>query len=254
MMKILAIILQTIKEEWRRRTLLLLLLFPPICVYSSTVFISLTPGSEKKFMMDIGISSISFFMMFITALLSSDLFFKEERQGTVYFFLSNPVRIEGVVLGKFFGGVLFLILDLVLMGVFALGVIFLKFHVWDMNFMKALLLLLGLFVILHAWGIFAATFLTKFTHFMMMVMIYFLGHLTNYSEYFGEYANGTFATIFQVLLKWVPNFERFEARDLLVLDMNLEWAKIGHDYLYVILYSLPLIFLATFLLKRRNLS
>lgn len=238
MRQLFSIIGHTIREEVRRKTFLILLLIPPVCIYTSTVFVRLTPGSEREFVVDIALSTISLFAMLLAALQTCDILIKEEQQGTIYFFSTNPVFLPSLIAGKLLGCFIFLVLGVFAIGAFTFCFISFRFNLLDYNFLKAIMLLPGQFLVLTAFGCLGATFLSKFTNLILIVIIYILGHLSVYLQYFQEHlGNVTSGFMYRFLFFIIPDLNRFEARNQAVLSINIEYGAIGKAYLYAVFYS-----------------
>lgn len=252
MNQFIGIISHTLREEFRRRTLYLLLVFPPLCIYTSTVFTSLTPGSEKAFVIDVSLSAISFFLMLLTVFICWDMFVKEIYQGTSYYFLTNPVGRFALILGKYTGVLIFLFVSLAMIACFASAVIFFKFGRADGIFLKAALLSYGQFLILAGFGIFGAGVFSRFTNLFLMLFIYAAGHLTEdlayIKEHLGEFKGGM---ILRSLLAGIPDLARFEARDFAVLGMDISWDLIARSYAYALAFALALAAAGMLFIRKR---
>lgn len=253
MRKIFAIAILTIKEEMRRKTLMLFLVFPPIALYASTIFVSFTPGYERSFVIDIALSSISFFAMLVSAFIASEFFVREEYQGTYYYFRTNPVRWVSVVAGKLLGGFIFVCFLILIMGLFSVGVIFLKFKEWDYNFIKAIILLPGQFMILLGFGMAGATIVSKYTNMIFVFLVYMLGHLTSYFEYLKEHSEGAINDhLIKIISKCIPDLTKFEARDLIVVGGKIQVFEILRNYEYAIFYLLILYMISAFIINKKT--
>jgi ABC-type transport system involved in multi-copper enzyme maturation permease subunit len=237
-------------EEFCRKSLYLFFVLPLVCIYASTLFTSFTPGSEQALMIDVSLSSISFFMMIITAIIVSDFFVKEEYQGTLYFYTTNPVRSSALVFGKTFGILVFVFLEILIIVFFTCVLFYVNFGRFNPGFIKAAILLMGEMMILLGYGVLGAAMFSKFINLVFVMMIYTTGHLASDFEHLkihsGEY--GSFLYWFSYV---IPNLNRFEARDAVVLGFNLKWSGIINAFLYAISLSFFLNLMSTFILKRR---
>lgn len=247
------IALQTLREELRRKTFYLFLLFPPVCIFTATVFTPFTPGSEKAFVTDIALSTISFFVMLVTAFITCDIFSREVKQGTAYWYHTNPIGRLDYVLGKYLGCLAFLTYGIALMAAFTTGVIAVKFHQFDFNILKAILLLLGEFIVLMGFGVFSSTFLSKFTNFLFVIIIYLLGHLTEYRDYFEEhFGDSVGLMIVRILFKLFPDLNQYEVRDWVVMGVDIETWRILEAYGYALLVAFLTTLLSVWVLRRRT--
>jgi len=252
MKQIFAILTETFREEIRRKTLLLLMVFPPICTFISTIFVNFTPGAEKEFVMDVSLSVLSLFLMLLTAFIGSDLLGKEETQGTIYFYHSNPVSWMHLVLGKFLGGCAFVCLAVFLIGLFTYVLVKFKFNIWEHDLIKAAVLEFGQIMILFSFATLGAVFLSKVTNLLSIMLVYIAGHLTDYLDFFTEHIEeSSHSSFFPYLIKLIPDFSRFEARDLIVIGYPVEASKLAYGFLYALAFSLPTLILS-FLFARKK--
>jgi ABC-type transport system involved in multi-copper enzyme maturation permease subunit len=87
-------------------------------IFSALALSQLTLGYENKVVIDLGLTSISVFGTLIAIFIGIGLVYKELEKRTVYALLSKPVHRYEFVLGKYFGLLITLLVNVVIMTVF----------------------------------------------------------------------------------------------------------------------------------------
>ena len=115
MMAIRVIAANTFREALRDRILYLFLGFAVLLLASSKLFGILTVGEQEKIIKDMGLAGIQFFTMLIAVMMSVILISREIDSRTVYYTLAKPVRRWQFLLGKYFGLLATVLVNLALM-------------------------------------------------------------------------------------------------------------------------------------------
>lgn len=102
-MKVVLVAKNTFRESVRDRVLYNLIVFALLLIASSIVLVQISIGSEKKIIVDLGLSAMRFFGMLIAIFIGIQLVYKEIERRTIYSLLSKPLRRSHLVLGKFLG-------------------------------------------------------------------------------------------------------------------------------------------------------
>jgi hypothetical protein len=111
---------------------------------------------------------------------------------------------------------------------------------------------MGEFAIVLGYGALGATLFSKFTNLLFVIVIYMIGHLTTYFDHFKEHLEESPTSLpLQGILKIIPDLNRFELRDLIILGFDLEWKNMMLSFLYALFWTTLLGILSTLLLKRR---
>lgn len=123
--RISAIAINTFREAIRNKILYILLVFAILMILFSVILAILSIGQEQKIIKDVGLSAILFFGVLISIMVGIGLIYNELDKRTIYVIVSKPIHRYEFVLGKFFGLLLTLAVNVVLMSVvFFLLVIF----------------------------------------------------------------------------------------------------------------------------------
>lgn len=101
--KIIAIALNTFKEAVRNKVLYFLLIFAVIIIAFSTVISDLSIAEPEKLIKDLGLASIDFFGFLIAVFVGVYLVYNELDRKTIYTIVSKPIDRTQFILGKFFG-------------------------------------------------------------------------------------------------------------------------------------------------------
>lgn len=123
--RIAAIAINTFREAIRNKILYILLVFAILLILFSVILAILSIGQEQKIIKDVGLSAIIFFGVLIAIMVGIGLIYNELDKRTIYVIVSKPIHRYEFVLGKFFGLLLTLAVNVILMSVvFFLLVIF----------------------------------------------------------------------------------------------------------------------------------
>ena len=112
-----AIARNTFREAVRDRVLYNLVLFVLLLTAASIFIGELSGGQERKVIVDLGLSAMLLFGMFIAIFVGVGLVYKEIERRTVYAVFSKPVGRGEFLVGKYLGLCLTLLVNVLVMGV-----------------------------------------------------------------------------------------------------------------------------------------
>src|SRR3954469_3907740 len=112
-----AIARNTFREAVRDRVLYNLVLFVLLLTGASIFIGELSGGQERKVIIDLGLSAMLLFGVFISIFVGVGLVYKEIERRTIYAVFSKPVGRGEFLVGKYFGLCLTLLVNVVVMGV-----------------------------------------------------------------------------------------------------------------------------------------
>ncbi len=101
--KIIVIALNTFREAVRNKVLYFLLIFAILLIGFSTVISDLSIAQPEKLIKDLGLASIDFFGFLIAVFVGVYLVYNELDRKTIYTIVSKPIDRTQFILGKFFG-------------------------------------------------------------------------------------------------------------------------------------------------------
>src|SRR4026209_1168598 len=114
--RITAIARNAFREAVRDRVLYNLVLFVLLLTAASIFIGELSGGQERKIIVDLGLSAMLLFGVFIAIFVGVGLVYKEIERRTVYSIFSKPVGRGEFLLGKYLGLCLTLLVNVAVMG------------------------------------------------------------------------------------------------------------------------------------------
>lgn len=254
MRNILSIAKNTFKETIRDRVLYGILAFA-LLFFVSTIFISsLSLGEDIKVIKDLGLAGIYIFSIIITIFLGSSLIHKELEKKTIYIVLSKPVSTLEFILGKFFGLLFSIELNLIMMTIVYLALVAIKGGGFDYLSLFAILLLMFEIAIFVALTLLFSVFTTPFACMLYSIIIFYSGHslslLTNAAN---KSHNILAKTLSNIAYYGFPNLEKFNLRNSVVYGIMPDTSQIIFPLLYSIILIFILLWLATIALKKQDL-
>src|SRR5437899_4857579 len=114
--RIAAIARNAFREAVRDRVLYNLVLFVLLLIVGAMFLGELSGGQERKVIIDLGLSAMLLFGVFIAIFVGVGLVYKEIERRTVYAIFSKPVGRGEFLLGKYLGLCLTLLVNVVVMG------------------------------------------------------------------------------------------------------------------------------------------
>ncbi|MGI8906750.1 MAG: ABC transporter permease [Candidatus Sumerlaeaceae bacterium] len=122
--KVVAIALNTFKEAVRNKVLYFLLIFALLIMGFSAVISDLSIASPEKLIKDLGLASIDFFGFLIAVFVGVYLVYNELDRKTIYTIVSKPIDRTQFLLGKFFGLLFTIFVNVVIMSFFFFAVLY----------------------------------------------------------------------------------------------------------------------------------
>lgn len=115
------------REAVRDRVLYNLVIFALLLIAGAILLGELSAGQEAKIIVDLGLSAILLFGVFIAIFVGVGLVYKEIERRTLYAILAKPVGRGEFLLGKYLGLCLTLLANVLIMGLgLSLALIFVK--------------------------------------------------------------------------------------------------------------------------------
>lgn len=252
MMKALwALTILTVREEFRRKTLYFLFFLVPGLSLLSLCFSQLTPGSEKSFTVDATLSALTYVSAALCVILTSDIIHREFERGTIYTYVTNPVYSTTLMLGKWFGVNLVLLMVTAAVSIFSLGLTLFKYHTPDLILQKTILLSYGQVLILTAFGVMGSVILSKYTNILTTFILFFTGSSAEITGHLSEHSGLMGFKFVKYIFIFFPDLTIYDAKNWAVLDEDFAWIRIIHAYAMAIVYCIFFLVLSTFFLRRR---
>ena len=211
--------LNTYRESIRSRVLLNILIFALGLILLSAVVGDWSLGEQTKVIKDLGLSAMSVFGLLIAIFIGIRLMVQEMEQRTIYIIASKPIHRWELLVGKYLGLAVTLIVNVVLMSLALLGMNLLIEGIPDLSLLPAVLLIMIEILVIVAFSLFFSTLMNPQLSAIATMTIYVIGHLTNFFyDYVQVYPDKGFHWLFKVLYYSIPNLEK----------LNLKLAVVEH--------------------------
>src|ERR671914_1913806 len=142
--RVAAIARNTFREAVRDRVLYNLVIFVLVLTAAAIFIGELSGGQERKIIVDLGLSAMLLFGVFIAIFVGVGLVYKEIERRTIYAIFSKPVGRGEFLVGKYLGLCLTLLVNVVVMGVgVSLALLYVR-RAWDvpvLNIWPAIMLI-----------------------------------------------------------------------------------------------------------------
>jgi len=254
----------TISEALRRKILNAFLMVGIAVLVLMFAFQQLAPRDELTLIKGIGLGIVSLAGLFITVILTINMLPVEIERRTIYTILSKPVRRYEFLLGKYFGA-----LGTILINVFLMSLVFvIAVAIKQMGnpggiasafaLFKGVLLIYMQLLLLCSLAMFLSTFLTPLVNFFLTLSMFIIGNLSSFTQDLAKTANNPFSKgFFTIIHLLAPNFGNFNMNNPLVnpeaaAQMKGEFQFITGNVLYAVVYSAVLLILAVLVFDRRE--
>jgi ABC-type transport system involved in multi-copper enzyme maturation permease subunit len=261
-MRLIAIAGNTFRENIRDKILYNLILFALLMIVSSFLLGQLTLGFEDKVIIDLGLSSMSVFGTLIAIFIGIQLVYKELERRTVYALLAKPVARWEFILGKYFGLLFTLLVNVAVM---TAGLwLMLAWHgsaPWHayLRLLPAVYLIFLSLALTTAVALLFSTFSTPALSALFTLFLWIIGHFNADLIQFAKIARSAAAeTVTRVLYYLLPNISNFCSLDSRNVIQSAAYyepvraAAVGWATLYAVLYCAAVLALAAAIFSRRD--
>jgi ABC-type transport system involved in multi-copper enzyme maturation permease subunit len=254
------------RESVRDKVMYSLVAFAILLIGSSYVLGQLTAGQDLKIMKDLGLSSIGIFGLFMSVFIGIGLVSKEVERRSVYALLAKPIRRADLVLGKYLGLVLTLIVNVTVMTVALYAV--LAYVGWgendyarlarearslDPSMLKAVALTLIQLMIVTATALLFSTFSTPILSAALTLGVYVAGYFSTDLRNFDQAVNSPVAVALARGLYYVlPNLSSFDVNAQVVHGLPVGWRYMAVTSAYGVTYIAILLVISATIFSRRD--
>jgi len=255
--RLVAIILNTFREAVRDRVLYNLIVFVLLLVASAPLFSQISIGIERVVLVNVGLSSISFFGVVIAIFIGIGLVSKEIEKKTLYTILSRPVRRWEFILGKYFGLLLTLVVNTGLMTLGFYAALLITTHKLtpaDARLLVAVYFIILQFLIVTAITLLFSSFSTPIFSAVFSFALFVIGTFAEDLRSFAAMTPGPAGWLATVAGYAVPNFASLNVISQVAHDQPVSGSLIAFNTLYALLYSAAVTAGAVLIFERRNLK
>jgi Cu-processing system permease protein len=261
-----AIALNVFRESVRDKVLYNLLLFAILMMAASYLIGQLTAGQDVKIIKDLGLSATSVFGLFIAVFIGIGLVSKEVERRSVYSLLAKPIHRYQMVVGKYGGLTLTLVVNVAIMAAALYAV--LAYMVWgvpaevektwdapalDPAILKAIVLILLELMIITATALFFSTFSTPILSAALTFGLFIVGHFSTDLRNFEQVVNSPATAKLARGLYWIlPNLAQFDVKAQVVHAQPVPFGYIALAGAYAAVYIGVLLVAAVAIFSRRD--
>ena len=211
--RIAAIARNAFREAVRDRVLYNLVLFVLLLTGAAIFIGELSGGQERKIIVDLGLSTMLLFGMFISLFVGVGLVYKEIERRTVYAMLAKPVSRGEFLIGKYLGLCLTLLVNVVIMGAgVSLALIYVRGG-WEplvLSIWPAILLIYIELMIITAVALLFSSFSSPALSALLTFFIFIIGHFSGDLKSLATTMNSVVARwLFTALYYLLPNLSNY---------------------------------------------
>jgi len=254
------------RESVRDKVLYNLVVFAVLLMSASYLIGQLTAGQDVKVIKDLGLAAISIFGVAIAVFIGIGLVWKEVERRSIYAILAKPVRRAEFVLGKFFGLVLTLLVNISVMALAFFAV--LAFMSWrtdpvirsawlvpavDLRMLSAIGLIAVELSLITAIALFFSTFSSPFLSALLTLGLWVIGQFSTDLKNFDQVLQSPMAvTIARSLYYVLPDFAAFDVKAQVVYGVPVGARYLAVTSAYGVVYMALMLTAAVLIFSRRD--
>jgi len=254
--RIVAIARNAFREAVRDRVLYNLVLFVLLLTGAAIFIGELSGGQERKVIVDLGLSAMLLFGVFIAIFVGVGLVYKEIERRTIYAIFAKPVTRGEFIVGKYLGLCLTLLVNVVVMGAgVSLALIYVS-RGWDplaLSIWPAILLIYVELMILTGVALLFSSFSSPALSALLTFFIFIIGHFSAALKGLATSMGSTSARwLFGGLYYLLPNLTNLSYITPAAHGQVPDVAQFASAVLYSLIYIVVILSLATLIFRRRN--
>jgi ABC-type transport system involved in multi-copper enzyme maturation permease subunit len=262
----LAIAVNVFRESVRDKVLYNLVAFAVLLIAASYLLGQLTAGQDVKIIKDLGLAATSVFGLFIAIFIGIGLVSKEVERRSIYSLLAKPIHRYQLVLGKYAGLTLTLVVNVSIMAAALYAV--LLYMAWgagpeaqrtwdapalDPALIEAIGLILVELMLITAIALFFSTFSTPILSAAFTFGLFVAGHFSTDLRNFDQVVNSEAAARIARALYWVlPNLAQFDIKSQVVHGVHVPAGYILNTAGYAVLYIGMLLTISMYVFSQRD--
>lgn len=256
LVRIKAIAFNTFREAVRDRVLYNLVLFVLLLTGAAIFIGELSGGQERKVIVDLGLSAVLLFGVFISIFVGVGLVYKEIERRTIYAIFSKPVGRGEFLVGKYLGLCLTLLVNVLVMGVGVTVALLYVSRGWDpliKTLWPAILLIYVELMILTSVALLFSSFSSPALSALLTFFVFIIGHFSSDLKGLATSMGSTAARIlFSVLYYLLPNFSNYSYITPAAHGKTPDPTFVLLALIYALVYITIVLAAATLIFSRRN--
>jgi ABC-type transport system involved in multi-copper enzyme maturation permease subunit len=254
--RVAAISRNAFREAVRDRVLYNLVLFVLLLTVGAIFLGELSGGQERIVIVNLGLSAMLLFGVFISIFVGVGLVYKEIERRTVYAIFSKPIGRGEFLLGKYLGLCLTLLVNVIVMGAgVSLALIYVS-RGWDplaLRIWPAILLIYVELMLVTSVALLFSSFSSPALSALLTFFVFLIGHfsadLKNLAASMGSVSA---RSLFQALYYLLPNLANFSYITPAAHGQMPNMTSILGSLLYAVIYIGVVLVAATLIFGRRN--
>lgn len=244
----------TFKETVRNRIMANILLFAIGMVLVTLVISNWSLDQQAKILKDFGLAAVSIFGLLIAMFVGVRTIYQEIERHTIYMLVSKPISRWQVILGKYFGLVSTIFLNILAIAICLYVVDFFIEKSVDFALLPGIFLILLEIFLVIAVAIFFSSFTSPLLSAILTLVVFVIGHLAPsirlYSQLHpGEGGNRVLVALYTL----IPNLENFNIKTAVVEHLPLPPGTILHAVIYGISYIGILLLITILIFEKKDL-
>ena len=256
--RVAAIARNAFREAVRDRVLYNLVVFVLLLITGAIFLGELSAGQEAKIIVDLGLSAILLFGVFISIFVGVGLVYKEIERRTLYAILSKPIGRGEFLLGKYLGLCLTLLVNVAIMGAgLSLALLYVK-RGWNpllLRIWPAILLIYVELMILTGVAMLFSAFSSPALSALLTFFVFVIGHFSADLKMLAN-SMGSAPTrwFFAGLYYLLPNLANYNAITIAAHGLMPNGRALLAAVVYGFIYVGVLLAATTLIFSRRNLK
>jgi ABC-type transport system involved in multi-copper enzyme maturation permease subunit len=246
----------TFREAVRDRVLYNLVLFVLIITGAAVFIGELSGGQERKIIVDLGLSAMLLFGVFIAIFVGVGLVYKEIERRTVYAIFSKPVGRAEFLIGKYLGLCLTLLINVAVMGAgVSLALVYVS-RGWNplvVTIWPAILLIYVELMLLTGVALLFSSFSSPALSALLTFFVFIIGHFSaDLKSLSGSMGSVAARWLFAGLYYLLPNLANLTFITPAAHGQLPDASRVALVVLYTLVYIMITIAVATMIFSRRN--
>ncbi len=254
-MRIRAMIVNTFKETIRNRILLNILIFAIGLILLSLVIGDWSLGEQAKVIKDFGLSSMSVFGLLIALFIGLRLMVQELEQRTIHIIVSKPIYRWEIIVGKFLGLALTLIVSIAIMTIALWCSEIIMGAAPDISILPAVILIYIEILIIVAFAMLYASFASPMLASIFTLGTFILGHLAGFLyDYIRLYPDRGWHWLLKGIYHIAPNLEKLNIKMAVVEGLTRPPHGVVHALIYGVAYLSIVLLITILVFERKDLK
>ncbi len=244
----------TFREAVRDRVLYNLVLFVLLLTASAVFLGELTNGQEARTIVNLGLSAMLLFGVFISIFVGVSLVSKEIEKRTVYAIFSKPIGRSEFIIGKYLGLSLTLFVNVLVMGVgVSLALLYVGGGNLAVSIWGAIFLIFLELTIITGVAILFSSFSSPSLSALLTFFVFIIGHFSSSLRDFADKLGSNFAKIFfNTLYYLLPNLSFYSFITNAAHGDFPPFATVVSTTIYAVVYIGILLAVTVLIFNRRN--